>query len=109
MAAGAKRIPEEPCLWILQNCYIFFYVDDFLITGPSQQIPAVKAILTDIFEMHDIGLARTFLGIQIQMDPKHHSITLHQEEYTNKLLTEFNIEKPRKPALTPITLPLAVL
>lgn len=97
---GAIRIPEEPSLWLLQNCIVFFYVDDFLIAGLPAQIPPVKALITASFEMRDLGLASTFLGIQIDQSDSY--IALNQAQYINKLHQEFQIPAPRKHPNTPI-------
>ena len=51
--------------------------------------------------MHEIGTAQTFLGIQINqcLDG---SIQLHQDQYIDKLIQEFDILKPRSTPTIPI-------
>lgn len=97
---GAKQVPEEPCLWLYEKTYVFFYVDDFLVIGSPTHVDAVKMQLTRHFEMRDLGPATHFLGIQI--DRIDDAITLSQDKYIDKLLTEFKILEPRKTPTTPI-------
>ena len=51
--------------------------------------------------MHEIGQAQTFLGIQIDQRPDG-SILLHQDQYIDKLIQEFDIIKPRTTPTIPI-------
>jgi hypothetical protein len=108
LSIGARPIPEDPCLWRYQDGYIFFYVDDFLIATPPQSLDATKLDVMALFEMHDLGLANHFLGIQINATTDG-SITLNQDEYINKLMTEFDISPARKPPNTPIRVPASEL
>jgi hypothetical protein len=101
---GAQPIPEEPCLWIYNSdIYIFFYVDDFLIAAKPSQIYTAKARLMEIFEMHDLGPASQFLGIQITTNDQ--SITISQDAYIDKLCEDYSVISPRKPPTTPILIP----
>jgi hypothetical protein len=106
-ALGGVPIPEETSLWRLHNCLILFYVDDFLIAGPIQQITHVKALLLGAFDMKDLGLASCYLSITItQTDAE---ITLDQNHYIRKLHQESDIQAPRKHPGTPIRIPWEVL
>ncbi|KAL0448171.1 UNVERIFIED_CONTAM: Retrovirus-related Pol polyprotein from transposon RE2 [Sesamum latifolium] len=50
--------------------FLLVYVDDILITGPSQSaIQAVKDYLHALFTIKDLGDARYFLGLEIARNP----------------------------------------
>lgn len=45
---------------------LLVYVDDILLTGPSQsEIDSVKVILHTYFMLKDLGVAKYFLGLEI--------------------------------------------
>jgi hypothetical protein len=45
---------------------IVTYVDDFLLIGPKQaDIKAFKAKLSGVFNIKDLGLCETFLGVKL--------------------------------------------
>lgn len=84
------------------RCYILLYVDDLLIVCDSEQmIMTVKKLLRDEFEMTDLGIVDTFLGMHIQHDRENGSIHMSQIQYLSKVLNKFGMNEC-KPAATPI-------
>lgn len=84
------------------RCYILLYVDDLLIVCDSEQmIMTVKKLLRDEFEMTDVGIVDTFLGMHIQHDRENGSIHMSQIQYLSKVLNKFGMNEC-KPAATPI-------
>jgi len=78
---------------------ICLYVDDLLIFGSN--IPAiisVKSLLSNNFDMKDLGEADVILGIKITRSDK--GISLDQSHYVEKILRKYNYFDC-KPASTP--------
>ena len=68
--------------------YIALYVDDLLIISEDDDhLAEVKGLLAEKFEMKDLGVARKFLGMEIEYD-KDGSIKIHQEQYIQSLLSK---------------------
>jgi hypothetical protein len=62
------------------------YVDNLIIAGENEDdILTIKQRLHKRFEMKDLGLARKFLGMEIQFVDDG-SIKIHQEQYIRQLL-----------------------
>lgn len=59
--------------------YIALYVDDFLISSEDEEdLVEIKRRLSERYEMKDMGVARKFLGIEIEYG-EDGSIKIHQE------------------------------
>ena len=72
--------------------YIALYVDDLLIISENDDdLVEVKRRLTEKFEMKDLGVARKFLGIEIEYDDDG-SIKLHQDQYIQDLLKRHDMQ-----------------
>jgi hypothetical protein len=86
-----KQSESDPCIWIHQNdkgerIYIALYVDDLLIAGENEEdITTIKRRLSERFEMKDLGIARKFLGMEIEYG-NDGSIKIHQDQYVQQLL-----------------------
>lgn len=81
---------------------LVLYVDDILLAGnDSEKLQEVKNKLCKVFEMKDLGEPKLFLGIKIQRDREHKIMRLSQPEYTEKILTSFNMDESR-PQSTPM-------
>jgi hypothetical protein len=66
--------------------YITLYVDDLLIISEDDDhLAEVKRRLTERFEMKDLGVARKFLGMEIEYSDNG-CIKIHQEQYIRSLL-----------------------
>ncbi|KAL2232264.1 UNVERIFIED_CONTAM: Retrovirus-related Pol polyprotein from transposon RE1 [Sesamum indicum] len=83
---------------------VLVYVDDLLITGPSESLIAeVKKFLDDAFSIKDLGYAKYFLGLEIARSPAGTWITQHK--YVRDLLADTGLDQC-KPAPTPLPLGL---
>lgn len=83
---GFKRCSSDHCLYTrIGNgtvCYILLYVDDLLIiSNDIKIINTTKRLLSNEFEMSDIGQVDNFLGVHIVYDKSNHSISMGQLNY----------------------------
>ena len=58
-----------------------------IISEDDDHLVEVKGLLAEKFEMKDLGVARKFLGMEIEYD-KDGSIKIHQEQYIQSLLSK---------------------
>ena len=64
------------------------YVDDLIITGASEsKVEEFKKNMMRIFEMTDLGLLCSYLGIEVHQDKS--QITLSQRPYAAHILESF--------------------
>jgi hypothetical protein len=67
-----KQSESDPCIWIHENAnsertYIALYVDDLIIARENENdISTIKQRLSARFEMKDLGIAKKFLGMEIE-------------------------------------------
>jgi hypothetical protein len=86
-----KQSESDPCIWIHENdkgerIYIALYVDDLIIAGENENIIAtIKRRLSERFDMKDLGIAKKFLGMEIEYG-NDGSIKIHQCQYIQQLL-----------------------
>ncbi|KAL1200962.1 Retrovirus-related Pol polyprotein from transposon TNT 1-94 [Cardamine amara subsp. amara] len=89
---GFKRSKYDHCVYIKESkgkCFIYLllYVDDMLIASKDmKEIQIVKDLLSNRFEMKDLGAARRILGMDIERDRKGGVLTLSQSGYIKKIL-----------------------
>src|SRR5436305_2037696 len=75
-----------------EKTYIALYVDDFLITSENEDdLKTIKQRLSDKYEMKDLGVAKRFLGMQLEYGDDG-SIKIHQDDYLRKLLTRHDMK-----------------
>ena len=87
---GFKRIESELGLYVTHDIILGLYVDDILIAGKNiNEIKKVKKLLSLRFKMKDLGIAKKFLGINIEQRLDGISICL--DDYVGKILEEFNM------------------
>jgi transposase InsO family protein len=75
------------------------YVDDMLMVGSRNLIDDLKKRLTARFDMHDLGQASFYLGMQLQFDGGF--VYLSQHAYVEKVLERFGMSEVR-PIGTPM-------
>ena len=88
---GLIRSNHEPAVYYNpSNLYIGVYVDNFLVAGNSKErILEFKDKMKSLFDMTDLGLLKSYLGIQVnQLEGE---ITLAQSSYARKILSDFNL------------------
>ena len=103
---GFRRCNADRCLYVKEQngiiCYVLLYVDDLLIfCRDMKTIVAVKKLLSEEFEMTDLGKANSFLGMQIEQDIENGTIVINQTEYLKKVLHKFKMQDC-KPKATPM-------
>ncbi|GEQ70442.1 hypothetical protein JCM33374_g4119 [Metschnikowia sp. JCM 33374] len=92
---GFKGAVNEPCLYYKGQgsslIVIALYVDDLLIFGKDEtEILRVKRDLSLTFQMKDLGQAKKFLGINV--DIRSSFIKLHMADYITSTLQEFGLQ-----------------
>ncbi|KAM9933214.1 hypothetical protein OXX80_007164 [Metschnikowia pulcherrima] len=92
---GFKRAVNEPCLYYKgqgsEVLVVALYVDDLLIVGSHEtEIDKVKKDLSHRFKMKDLGLAKKFLGINIEFGTNY--TKLHLSDYIDSLLKDYHME-----------------
>jgi hypothetical protein len=104
---GFKVSPLDHCVYICNEndkfTILSLYVDDILLTGNyPDMINNTKLFLSSKFEMKDMGAATYVLGIKITRNRNLKLLYLDQENYLEKILRRFNMDKC-KPLNTPIS------
>jgi hypothetical protein len=73
-----------------ERVFLLTYVDDLLLAGQSvSTITSIKAKLMSMFEMHDLGATKEYLGMQIMRDRQENTIKLSQQTMTSEILERF--------------------
>ncbi len=90
-----KQSLREPCLLYKNTsdnnliCTLV-YVDDVLFAGSSPEcVQQVISNLEQKFRVKRLGFPETYVGFQIQKDPRTDVLTLHQKDYARQFLEEF--------------------
>ncbi|GJX81204.1 putative RNA-directed DNA polymerase [Tanacetum coccineum] len=82
---------------------LLLYVDDMLIVGKNiGRIAQLKQYLSKSFAMKDLGPAKQILGIRIFNDRGAKKLHISQEQYIEKVLRRFNMDKA-KAVSSPLT------
>ncbi|WVZ93020.1 hypothetical protein U9M48_039043 [Paspalum notatum var. saurae] len=94
IAVGFSASVHDPALFVHTSSrgrtLLLLYVDDMIITGDDPQFIAfVKARLSELFLMSDLGPFRYFLGIEVSST--HEGFYLSQEKYIQGLLDRASI------------------
>jgi Reverse transcriptase (RNA-dependent DNA polymerase) len=64
-----------------KHVYLLVYVDDILVIGKNNsEIAEAKQILSELYEVKDMGIARIFWGAGVHRD-QDGSISLSQQSY----------------------------
>ncbi|MCO5614707.1 hypothetical protein L7F22_068991 [Adiantum nelumboides] len=104
---GYKRSETDHCLYTRQAkdgslIILILYVDDMLLAGRQMaEISALKSTMAKVFDMKDMGDASHILGMHIQRDRSKKMLYLSQEEYIDKVLQRFNMDR-EKALMTPL-------
>ena len=103
LSMGFFQLLSEDCIYYNKNkqVYIVVYVDDLIITGINLiNINWLKEQLIKIYKVRDLGKAHWVLGIKL--DYCENGIVMHQEVYSNKLLSKFEMLNAKSMS-TPMT------
>ena len=101
-----KRSDADPCLYVKHTdegvMMIALYVDDMLLAAKSKsRIDWMKSMLSDRFEMKDLGEAKVCLGLEITRDRSQKKLWLTQQSYMEKIVDRFGMKECR-PIDTPM-------
>ncbi|KAL5549944.1 hypothetical protein UlMin_000120 [Ulmus minor] len=105
---GCSKSFYDACLYFKGNkiddiTILLLYVDDTLLTSKTiNNIIELKKILSEEFEMKDLGRAKKILGTNIVRNIEKNVLKLHQRTYLEKILTKFSMNAAKL-----VTLPLA--
>jgi hypothetical protein len=85
-----------------EHTYIAVHVDHLLIAGPSkEEIQKLKKVLSERFNMTDLGPCSYYLGMTTTRDRKNRTIRLSQKGYFEKILKDLGMCEA-KPQHTPM-------
>jgi len=91
---GFNRAESDQCLYIRTrkeiSYYILLYVDNLLIIcSDLNMINTVKRLMSNEFEMTDVGKVNCFLGMHIEQDMEKGTISLSLDQYLRSVLHSF--------------------
>jgi len=94
--AGFDVSAADPGLYVMRKggdrVYVLVYVDDMLIAAQSiSAIQEVKQRLRDVFDIHDLGEAHRFLGMEITRDRASHTLKLSQQRAAATLVNKYGL------------------
>ncbi|KAL0341716.1 UNVERIFIED_CONTAM: Retrovirus-related Pol polyprotein from transposon RE2 [Sesamum calycinum] len=93
-------LDEEIYMEALSFIALLVYVDDILITGPSEeQITEVKCYLDELFTIKDLGPVKYFLGLEIARASE--GLALTQGKYIGDILNDMGLQDA-KTTTTPL-------
>ncbi|XP_050493807.1 multidrug resistance protein homolog 49-like, partial [Bombus huntii] len=97
---GFKKNNIELCLYTYGEgenvVYLLIYVDDLLICSKNKgKIQSVKRLLTDKFEMKDLGEVKEYLGINIEYDYLKNEMGLSQKKYIESLANKYKLHNSK--------------
>ena len=86
---------SDPCIYKQDTGGEIFivgaYVDDIVLAGQSdKKIKKVKDVLSQKFDMKDMGKLRYFLGTKVVQDEKIVNIWIGQPSYTESVFKRFD-------------------
>lgn len=104
---GLIPVPDEPCLFVhpTRPIMIFFYVDDILLMATKPHLTDLEELATNLANTYEIRRMKEFnqfLNIRIIRDRPNRRLYLSQDQYIDKLVTQFNQEYAKLP-FTPLS------
>lgn len=96
LSLGFKQCLSDNCLYIKHQegkiLYLLLYVDDIMIVSEFIDLMTeTKSCLSNKFEMEDLGEAKHFLGLNIDICQEMNTIIINQKPYIEQLLFKFNM------------------
>jgi hypothetical protein len=98
---GYRKTSSDHCVFFQRFgdddfIILLLYVDDMLIVGKNaERINQLKTELSKSFAMKDLGPAKQILGIRITRDRASKRLHMSQEQYIEKVLRRFNMDKAK--------------
>ncbi|GJZ81343.1 putative RNA-directed DNA polymerase [Tanacetum coccineum] len=106
---GYRKTSSDHCVFFQKFgdddfIILLLYVDDMLIVGKNiGRIAQLKRDLSKSFSMKDLGPAKQIIDIQIFCDRGAKKLHISQEQYIEKVLCRFNMDKA-KVVSSPLTI-----
>ncbi|GKB69948.1 putative RNA-directed DNA polymerase [Tanacetum coccineum] len=98
---GYRKTSSDHCVFFQKFgdddfIILLLYVDDMLIVGKNiGRIAQLKRDLSKSFSMKDLGPAKQIIGIRIFRDRGAKKLHISQEQYIEKVLCKFNMDKAK--------------
>ncbi|KAM2043175.1 hypothetical protein ACFXTI_036479 [Malus domestica] len=97
-AFGFEENKIDDCIYLKVSgskfIFLVLYVDNILLaSSDSNLLHTTKGMLTESFDMKDLGEAHFVLGIEIERDRSKRMLRLSQKTYIDRILKRFNMEK----------------
>ncbi len=92
-----RPISRESCLFMTNEIFMFFYVDDIVFAYRVDRQQAAELLISklkDIFEMRNLGILKFFLRMRVIQ--KSEMIFLVQDVYAEKLIKKYAISINQK-------------
>ena len=110
---GFSQTKCDPCIYVnfsdKEVFIIAVYVDDIILAGESDQsMTAVKKVISNKFDMEDLGELHHFLGVKVIQLHESDEIFIGQPSYCKDLLRKFNMDKSN-PIETPVDVGLKLM
>ena len=95
-----KRRNVDYCLYTqgegVDQIYSLIYVDDLLICSKSKKkIKNLKRVLSEKFNMKDLGDVKEYLGINVEYDYRNCDMKLSQTKYIESLTNKYQLQDSR--------------
>ena len=98
-----KQSNADPCTYISdgkETVIVAVHVDDFIIATENEEtMKAIKKLISEKFEVKDLGELKSFLGVHVKMI--HEGIWIGQPTYVSSILDKFGMTNS-KPVSTPV-------
>ncbi|KAJ1299272.1 hypothetical protein OPQ81_002677 [Rhizoctonia solani] len=85
-----------------------FHVDDLAVFTTKGDAAHVKGELAALFDMHNLGELKHFLGFQVTCDQSKHKLSISQDAYIKDIVKRAGLESAN-PQATPMLAKLALL
>lgn len=106
---GFVPTSADPCVYIKgQGCdimIILIYIDDCLLIADNSNIPMLKWVLSNHFNMKDLSQVASILRIEVLHNEEAGSLCLHQHRHILSTLEAFHLTDS-KPTQTPLPISL---
>ena len=104
---GFGRLKADEWFYFIKidgsTVWVLVYVDDVLVIGSCiKAVKAAKLMLSQEFEMKDLGVAKSFLGVEFLYNSE--GVALRQKYYIEQVLEKFAMSQC-KPVKTPLCAP----
>jgi hypothetical protein len=98
---GYTRISHDSCMYYMQLSdgsfvYLLLYMNDMLIATKSMlEIKRLKFLLSEEFEMKDLGATKKILRMEIHRNRKAGKLYLSQKKYIEKVVERFGMKNSK--------------